>query len=70
MVDRGRLVGLPVSALGEVSPGPGDHRGIGRAAAPEGARPRRLRGAVVVDLSSLWAGPLCSNILQGPSGRG
>ncbi len=64
MVDRGRLVGLPVSALGEVSSGPGDHRGIGRAPDPQGSRPRRLAGAVVVDLSSLWAGPLCSNILQ------
>jgi hypothetical protein len=58
VVERGRLLGLPVAALGERPPGPlftptrlGDASPIGRP-------------ALVVDLSSLWAGPLCGRILR------
>ena len=69
MVDRGRLVGLPVSALGEVSPGPGDHRGIGRAAAPEGARPRRL-GARWWSISRPCGPGRCVRTSSRGSGRG
>jgi hypothetical protein len=62
-VSRGRLLGL---ALAEMRPRAGqpaqwcreDHR-VGAAPAPApGAAP------VVVDLSSLWAGPLCTHLLQ------
>lgn len=57
LVARGREMGLAV-AVDEI-PEP-------RApAVPRLARPSRLaRGARVVDLSSLWAGPLCSHLLQ------
>lgn len=79
-----RVLGLPVSVLGE--PGMTDEqlraRGQAWPLAPflvdevvpvarlrsDPARPRRFRaapvtGAVVVDLSSLWAGPLCAHVL-------
>ncbi len=58
LVERARLVGLPVAAVGEREPGPPLHcTELGRRA-PLGAPP------LVVDLSSLWAGPLCSHLLQ------
>jgi hypothetical protein len=57
VVARGRLVGLPLAALAERAPGPSyQARRVGDAA-PLGRPP------VVVDLSSLWAGPLCTRIL-------
>jgi hypothetical protein len=61
LVERGRLMGLPLAAIPHEAPladwlrvtpfrgGP----------APRGRPPR------VVDLSSLWAGPLCTHLLQG-----
>jgi hypothetical protein len=59
---RGVLVGLPVAALrGTESPAlassPAD-------VTPYGMRRRAERPPVVVDLSSLWAGPLCSHLLE------
>ena len=56
VVERARLLGLPVAALGEVR----DTRAViatGSGARPVGAQP------LVLDLSSLWAGPLCSRLL-------
>jgi hypothetical protein len=55
---RARLLGLPVAALAET-----------RAAAPRtttlaaAAPPRKPSGLLVVDLSSMWAGPLCGQLL-------
>ncbi|PXX05193.1 CoA transferase [Mycolicibacterium moriokaense] len=55
---RARLLGLPVAALGEA-----------RAAAPRittlgaVAPPRKPTGLLVADLSSMWAGPLCGQLL-------
>lgn len=64
LVARGRLLGLPVAALSE------------RAAPPEpslaehvGAAPPLDRSPVVVDLSSLWAGPLCTQLLRARDAR-
>lgn len=68
LVSRGRLLGLAVAAdemptalprawFERVSP-----RGVGDA--PADAERGRAGGPLVVDLSSLWAGPLCSHLLQ------
>jgi hypothetical protein len=61
LVERGRLLGLPVA---EVSPPPAEPPAALRVAArgprlapAHSARPR------VVDLSALWAGPLCTQLL-------
>lgn len=68
LVERGVLLGLPVAALGETDPPPL----TGAPQAPLPLRrtllgtsvPRRsLQGLRVVDLSSLWAGPLCGSLL-------
>jgi crotonobetainyl-CoA:carnitine CoA-transferase CaiB-like acyl-CoA transferase len=62
IVERARLLGLPVAPL---AGGAGDtesrwvrvmKHGVARAAAPSAA-------PLVVDLSSLWAGPLCAHLL-------
>jgi crotonobetainyl-CoA:carnitine CoA-transferase CaiB-like acyl-CoA transferase len=60
LVERAALLGLPVARLGEVAPPP-----LVNVAVP-GEAPSRpsLEGAVVIDLSSLWAGPLCAHLLQ------
>lgn len=59
VVDRGILLGLPIAALGSAQP-------RAEAALPP-AGPRRPRDASrpvnVVDLSSMWAGPLCAALL-------
>lgn len=58
VLQRARLLGLPMSRLGEVCPdGP---RVIERGAP---APVRTLAELLVVDLSPLWAGPLCSTLL-------
>ena len=58
LLERAILLGLPVAALGEVAPPsePVTRQRIG--AAPPLDRP-----PLVVDLSSLWAGPLCTRLL-------
>jgi CoA-transferase family III len=61
-VTRGRLLGLPVAALNS-----GAEATVGwfeepvRREGPPGARGRQ---PLVVDLSALWAGPLCTHLLQ------
>ena len=58
VVQRARLLGLPAARLGESS-----------AAVPrvltcgEQMSPRPLAGLLVADLTSLWAGPLCGQLL-------
>ncbi len=62
-LDRGRLLGLPVAAMrprGDRAPQ--WCREIHRVAG--GKRPAPGEVPLVVDLSALWAGPLCTNILQ------
>lgn len=65
VVDRGILLGLPIAVLGSAQP---------RAeAAPSPAGLRRPRDASrlvnVVDLSSMWAGPLCGALLAEAGAR-
>lgn len=56
--ERARLLGLPAAVLGETA-----------AAAPritrlgDPGRPRAMTGLLVADLSSMWAGPLCGQLL-------
>ncbi len=57
LVERGRLLGLPIAALGERA------RGELYARTAVGDAPPLTRPPVVVDLSSLWAGPLCTRLL-------
>jgi hypothetical protein len=60
LLARAKLLGLPVALVGE-SAGP-----AGVLRSPLGAAPPRadLAGLVVVDLSALWAGPLCGDLLD------
>lgn len=54
---RARLLGLPVAVLGETAPAPPAVSALGaRRAGP-------LAAALVADLSSMWAGPLCGQLL-------
>lgn len=58
VVERAALLGIPCGALGEV------HSGSIPAVALGAAEPlTNLEGLVVLDLSSLWAGPLCGRLL-------
>jgi hypothetical protein len=58
LIARAELLGLPVAALGEVEP-----PATPMAATPVAPMAPIGRPAVVVDLSSLWAGPLCTRLL-------
>jgi CoA-transferase family III len=61
---RATLLGLPVSRVGEAA-GPSARVGVHHEVL--GAAPPRpdSTGVLVVDLSSLWAGPLCGDLLAG-----
>jgi CoA-transferase family III len=58
VVDRARLLDIAVAALGEASAAPPTVR---RCAGRAESRP--ADGLLVADLSSLWAGPLCAQLL-------
>ena len=62
---RALLLGLPVARVGETTPSNGLPARAGVIATRLGeAAPRPdVEGAVVVDLSALWAGPLCGDLL-------
>jgi hypothetical protein len=60
LADRAQLLGVPAAALPPTAPGGTPWR-TRRIAAPIGRA--RLAGARVVDLSSMWAGPLCAHLL-------
>lgn len=55
---RARLLGLPVAALAEAPAEPPRVFPYGAAAAPRGPS-----GLLVADLSAMWAGPLCGQLL-------
>ncbi|HEY6474076.1 MAG TPA: CoA transferase [Acidimicrobiales bacterium] len=58
LLARAALLGLPVARVGEATGRPGVVR------VPLGEAPaRELADLVVVDLSALWAGPLCGDLL-------
>jgi CoA-transferase family III len=61
VVERGRLLGLPVARVGEHGWRP---PAILTESLGPARQPSRLEGVVVVDLSSLWAGPLCAQLLH------
>jgi hypothetical protein len=60
LLERAELLGLPVAQVGELA---GGRAGVLRS--PLGEAPPRsdAAGLVVVDLSALWAGPLCGDLL-------
>jgi hypothetical protein len=58
VVDRARLLDLPAAALGEAVAQPPTVRQTGPRSAP-----RTAAELVVVDLSSMWAGPSCGRLL-------
>ena len=64
--ERAALLGLPIAALSSVGPPASAPFGlpIGAACLHEAAGPARpIEGVRVLDLSSLWAGPLCGQLL-------
>jgi hypothetical protein len=66
LVERGAMLGLPIARLPEALPPqrPLDALPVNRVEAMRiPAAPRPLSELTVVDLSSLWAGPLCGSIL-------
>ncbi|MGK2867842.1 MAG: CoA transferase [Mycobacterium sp.] len=56
-VQRARLLGIPAAVLGEASAAAPVTRALG----PRGAH---SGGLLVVDLSAMWAGPLCGQLLR------
>lgn len=64
LIDGAALLGLPVAAVGEVTPreGPVERTRAGDA-------PTLDRRPLVVDFSSLWAGPLCARVLAAHGAR-
>jgi hypothetical protein len=58
VTERGRLLGLPVAALGETPAEPPRIYPFGAATAA-----RSPSGLLVADLSAMWAGPLCGQLL-------
>lgn len=55
---RARLLGLPVARLGETPAAPPRITTLGAPVVP-----RNINGLLVADLSSMWAGPLCGQLL-------
>jgi hypothetical protein len=58
IVARAQLLDIVVAGLGEAATSPPAVRRCGSSAAP-----RQVGGLLVADLSSLWAGPLCAQLL-------
>jgi hypothetical protein len=68
LVARAVLLGLPVSRLGETTrPAAGD--AVVRTHLGPAAPRATAEGLVVVDLSALWAGPLCGDLLAGAGAK-
>jgi hypothetical protein len=62
VVERARLLGIAAAVLGERMPPP-PWRGLPVVATSLGDAPALIRPPRIVNLSSLWAGPLCARIL-------
>lgn len=58
VTDRARLLGIPAAVVGEASARPPRVHSTGRRRAP-----RDMTELLVVDMSSMWAGPLCGQFL-------
>jgi crotonobetainyl-CoA:carnitine CoA-transferase CaiB-like acyl-CoA transferase len=58
VVGRAQLLDIGAAALGEAAAAPPAVRRCG-----DSTGPRRANGLLVADLSSLWAGPLCAQLL-------
>jgi CoA-transferase family III len=67
LVARASLLGLPVSRVGEADVA-SPRRGVTKEELGT-APPCAVDGALVVDLSALWAGPLCGDLLAGAGAR-
>ena len=65
-VARGRLIGLACSAPGEPVPARSGVEVLRRGGPRPGGRSHR---PLVVDLSALWAGPLCAHLLRSTGAR-
>ncbi len=61
LLDRGRLLGLAVADVGHIPVTPADWVAVAASSHPVANRRTMPR---VLDLSSLWAGPLCSKLWQ------
>jgi hypothetical protein len=61
LIERGRLLGLPIAGLASVPP-PGEDWHDAVIVTQAGRRRPPPPRPVVVDLSSMWAGPLCSAV--------
>jgi hypothetical protein len=69
LVERARLLGLPVGASPARPTARGLWHGVARHGPPAAEGAWRVRPPRVLDLSSLWAGPLCSHLLQALGAR-
>lgn len=63
LVERARLLGLAAAVSAQPDPEPAPWYNV-TASGPRAAPGSRRHPPRVVDLSSLWAGPLCSHLLQ------
>ena len=59
LMARAQLLGLPVARVGEAA----DRAGVSRSSLGDAVPQPDPHGMVVVDLSALWAGPLCGDLL-------
>jgi hypothetical protein len=69
---RAALLGLPIAALGTVASPPDPAFDLPVQAVPAGQAdplPDGIAGALVIDLSALWAGPLCGQLLAAAGAR-
>jgi len=70
--ERAALLGLPIAALSSVAPPAAGVFDLPVEAVRldgRGAAPLPIAGALVVDLSALWAGPLCGQLLAAAGAR-
>jgi hypothetical protein len=63
LAERAQLLGLPVARVGEAAEPTGRPGVLAERLGGAPARSADLSGLLVVDLSALWAGPLCGDLL-------
>lgn len=63
VVMQGVLLGLPVAVVPSLDQPPATSPAVVATPLGDAAGPGQLAGALVVDLTSLWAGPLCGSLL-------